>query len=180
MSAAVNNEDDDGVPLASYYLYDGINEVPSDVTHVRVAPSVTVLRSDVFGPPVHSLSPTDYSTRRANIQRVILPQGLRCIEKRAFSRCRSLTEIIIPPLVEEIGDEAFMHCSQLKEIALPNGLICINKRTFAYSAALRSPRRYPRSAKALFLHVVVWYLWIFVWNHRCAKFNPKPSMDAYL
>ena len=37
MSAAVNNEDDDGVPLASYYLYDGINEVPSDVTHVRVA-----------------------------------------------------------------------------------------------------------------------------------------------
>ena len=26
------NEDDDGVPMASYYLYDGINEVPPDVT----------------------------------------------------------------------------------------------------------------------------------------------------
>jgi hypothetical protein len=148
---SANNEDDDGVPLAAYYLYDGINEVPSDVTHVRVAPSVTAIRSNVFGPSeeltrifdvfgrlVGGVVPTiEDSTRRACIRKVILPEGLRCIEKRAFIHCKSLTDIIIPSSVEEIGDEAFMHCSQLKEIDLPNGLHCINHCTFAFCTSLR-------------------------------------------
>ena len=117
--------------MASYYLYDGINEVPSDVTHVRVAPSVTVIRSNVFsslGPYLVETSNVGFfltkeeSTRRAIIRKVILPQGLRCIEKRAFVHCKSLTEIVIPSSVEEIGDEAFRSCSELRVIALPNGL----------------------------------------------------------
>ena len=113
----MRNEDDDVVPLASYYLYDGTAEVPSDVTHVRVAPSVTVIRSDVFGIG-------EDVTRRAIIRKVILPQGLRCIEERAFVHCKSLTEIVIPSSVEEIGDKAFMHCSQLKKIVSITAHLC--------------------------------------------------------
>ena len=79
----------------------------------------------------------DLSTRRAIIRKVILPQGLRCIEERAFVHCKSLTEIVIPSSVEEIGDKAFMHCSQLKKIGLPNGLNCINNRTFMFCESLR-------------------------------------------
>jgi len=132
----MRNEDDDGVPLSSYYLYDGIAEVPSDVTHVRVAPSVTVIRSDVFGSHVLGVFEV-YSTRRANIRKVILPEGLRVIEERAFKHCKSLTDIIIPSSVEEIGDEAFRSCSQLRVIALPNSLHCVNRRTFAFCESLR-------------------------------------------
>ena len=141
----MRNKDDDGVPLASYYLYDGIAEVPSDVTHVRVAPSVTVIRSDLFGPLISSEDSTrgqeevltrEESTRRAIIRKVILPEGLRCIEKRAFKHCKSLADIIIPSSVEEIGDRAFEHCSNLKEIDLPKGLHSINHRTFAFCDSL--------------------------------------------
>ena len=129
------NEDDDGVPMASYYLYDGTAEVPSDVTHVRVAPSVIVIRSDVFG----SLGPylvetsndgffltKEESTRRAIIRKVILPQGLRCIEERAFVHCKSLTDIIIPEIpesVERIHDHynASVVLRGLRNIAFPLG-----------------------------------------------------------
>lgn len=99
-----NVEDDDGVPLSFYYLYDGVGEVPSDVTHVRVAPAVTVvIRSDVFGPPALCLLQEDSPTRRAAIIRsVILPEGLRCTKEGAFCHCKSLIEIAIPPSVDEI------------------------------------------------------------------------------
>ena len=83
LTAANIDEDDDGVPLASYYLYDGAAEVPSDVTHVRVAPSVTVIRSDVFGPLGPYLVETsnvgffltrEESTRRANSEKSYYPK----------------------------------------------------------------------------------------------------------
>jgi hypothetical protein len=113
------NEDDDGVPMASYYLYDGTAEVPSDVTHVRVAPSVIVIRSEVFGIG-------EDVTRRAIIRKVILPQGLRCIEERAFVHCKSLTDIIIPEIpesVERIHDHynASVVLRGLRNIAFPLG-----------------------------------------------------------
>jgi hypothetical protein len=66
--AAVNiDEDDDGVPLSSYYLFDGTAEVPSDVTHVRVAPSVTVIRSNVFGSLIGGVFTSEvYNIRKVN------------------------------------------------------------------------------------------------------------------
>ena len=41
----INNEDDDE-PAANdavVFVYDGVNDVPYDVTHVRVLPTVTVI-----------------------------------------------------------------------------------------------------------------------------------------
>jgi hypothetical protein len=130
------NEDDDGVPLASYYVYDGTAEVPSDVTHVRVAPSVTVLRSDVFGPLGGVFTSEVYSTRRAIIRKVILPEGLRCIEERAFKHCKSLTDIIIPSSVEEIGDNAFGYCKSLRYIKIPPQISTIYSNTFIQCSSL--------------------------------------------
>ncbi|MBQ2011602.1 MAG: leucine-rich repeat protein, partial [Bacteroidaceae bacterium] len=47
----------------------------------------------------------------------------------AFSGCKSLTSISIPPLVTMIGDYAFLGCSSLTSISIPE--VCeVEENTF--------------------------------------------------
>ena len=80
--------------ILSRYVYNGIDEVPMDVTHVRVDPSVTVIPEGAF--EFHK-----------KVEQVDLPEGLIQIGHRAFSGCNSLKIINVPSTVEEIGDYAF-------------------------------------------------------------------------
>ena len=70
--------DDDGEPAANdgvVFVYDGVvNEVPADVTHIRVLPTVTVIPESAF-------------EKRQCLQEVELPEGLTKIEDNAFSDC---------------------------------------------------------------------------------------------
>ena len=58
-----------GAPLpqqhftANIFIYDGLNEVPDDITHVRVDPSVTVIPDWAF-------------ENHNNLQEVELPEGI--------------------------------------------------------------------------------------------------------
>lgn len=52
------------------------------------------------------------------------------IEKKAFSYCRKLTNIIIPESVTEIEYSAFSDCSSLTHIKLTSNITCINEFTF--------------------------------------------------
>lgn len=52
------------------------------------------------------------------------------IEKKAFSYCRKLTNIIIPSSVTEIEYSAFSGCSSLTNVKLPSNITCINDFTF--------------------------------------------------
>ena len=58
-------------------------------------------------------------------------EGTRIICEGAFSRCYSLSEIVIPSSVTSIGDYAFSSCSSLKYISIPKSVICINGNPFA-------------------------------------------------
>ena len=49
----------------------------------------------------------------------------------AFSRCNSLSEIVIPSSVTSIGDSAFSFCSSLKYISIPKSVIGLNGNPFA-------------------------------------------------
>ena len=49
----------------------------------------------------------------------------------AFSRCRSLSELVIPSCVTSIGDRAFSRCSSLKYISIPKSVIGLNGNPFA-------------------------------------------------
>ncbi len=101
--AAVDDEDDDnddvGHPSSSYHLYDGIDTIPSDATHVRVGPAVTTIRGDAFLPA------------RSVLRRVVLPDGLRRVGRHAFRKLVSLERIDLPDSVDEIEPEAFAGCS---------------------------------------------------------------------
>ena len=60
------------------------------------------------------------------------------IEKRAFSRCSSLTSISIPESVTEIGECAFFHCSSLTSISIPPSVTEIGHRAFLGCSSLTS------------------------------------------
>ena len=57
-------------------------------------------------------------------------EGTRIICYRAFSSCRSLSNIIIPDSVISIGDSVFSGCSSLKYISIPKSVICLKGNPF--------------------------------------------------
>ena len=61
----------------------------------------------------------------ANLTAITIPEGVKKIERFAFSRCENLTKVTIPDGVEEIGDCAFHCCSidnlESKVLKIKNG-----------------------------------------------------------
>ena len=61
----------------------------------------------------------------ANLTAITIPEGVKKIERVAFSRCENLTKVTIPDGVEEIGDCAFKRCSidnlESKVLKIKNG-----------------------------------------------------------
>ena len=55
---------------------------------------------------------------------------LKYINESAFYGCSSLTEIVIPSSVIDIGMYAFRYCSSLTEIVIPDGVITITRYAF--------------------------------------------------
>ena len=103
--------------VSSVYVYNGVDEVPWDVTHVRVDQSVTIIPEGAF-------------RDRQNLKVVELPEGLIKIENDAFENCQSLMRINIPSTVEEIGDGTFSECLKLDDIVLPEELQRLGRYAF--------------------------------------------------
>jgi len=109
----------------SIYTYNGVDEVPEDVTHVRVDPSVTVIPDNAF-------------QSRHELVVVELPEGLTRIGDRAFSDCMSLKRINLPSTLKEIGERAFHSCEKLENITLPAGLRQFGRYTFYKCKSLQT------------------------------------------
>ena len=107
------------------YIYNGVDEVPNDVTHVRVDPSVTNIPYRAF-----------YERRQLEV--VELPEGLVRIGESAFSNCTSLRSINIPSTVEEIGERAFESCEKLEDIILSEGLRRLGGWAFCECESLKN------------------------------------------
>ena len=60
------------------------------------------------------------------------------IGETAFSRCNTLTSIIIPDNVTSIGEYAFSFCSALTSIEIPGGVTSIEKNVFYGCSSLTS------------------------------------------
>ena len=106
------------------FVYNGVDEVPEDVTHVRVDQTVTVISERAF-------------ENRRKLEEVELPEGLIRIDKKAFEDCHSLKSINIPSTVQEIGDHAFQDCNKLGAIILPQGLQILG-RAFSGCKSLKT------------------------------------------
>ena len=61
---------------------------------------------------------------------VIIPDGVKKIEKYVFGECENLTSIVIPDSVTTIGESAFQSCRSLTSIDIPNGVVTIGSGAF--------------------------------------------------
>ena len=80
------------------------------------------------------------SSHRSNIslKRVVLPNSVKSIGKKAFYNCCSLTDFSMPQSLTSLGESAFYGCSSLKHIDLPKALKNIPLAAFKYCDALES------------------------------------------
>lgn len=65
------------------------------------------------------------------IQTIIIPEGIKVIEKNAFEHCEKVTELIMPDSVEVIEDYAFFGCSKLSKIKFSKNLKTIGIQAFS-------------------------------------------------
>lgn len=66
--------------------------------------SVTTIGTDAF--------------RYGDLQSIIIPEGIVCIDEAAFYECPSVTSITIPSSVASIGTDAFGGCTELESITV--------------------------------------------------------------
>ena len=72
----------------------------------------------------------------AGLTEIILPDGLEYVGADAFSYCDGITQMVIPSGVKTIENSTFMCCTNLKKVVLPDGLTEINDYAFDECHAL--------------------------------------------
>ena len=106
-----------------YYDWMERDDIPRDVTHVRIHASVRRIKDEAF-------------KDRTELRIAILNAGLEEIGRRAFRACHSLEGIVIPDAVKRIEEGAFHSCFRLTSAILGNGLEEIGKYAFGNCSLL--------------------------------------------
>ena len=75
---------------------------------------------------------------KGNDEVVIIPDGIKTIDKHAFANNYTLKKVIMPDTVTAIKDAAFQWCSDLEEIVFSKKLTTIGPFAFSTNKALRS------------------------------------------
>ena len=78
-----------------------------------------------------------WHTFRADVESIVVPDGLTNIGAYAFSGCK-MVNFTIPASVTSIGKYAFNYCSALTAIDIPAGVTTIGRSAFDYCNALAS------------------------------------------
>lgn len=71
-------------------------------------------------------------------EQFVIPEGVTCIGKSAFTSCESLTSVTIPNGVMNIGDFAFSGCDCLTSVTIPNSVMSIGDYAFSDCGELTS------------------------------------------
>lgn len=66
----------------------------------------------------------------ADFRSIKIPDGVTEIGEAAFMECSDLTEIVLPKSIDYIGDRAFSHCHRLKRAVIPEGISYIGDDVF--------------------------------------------------
>ena len=87
-----------------------------------------------FGLPYNFQKPAN--SEIPYVKKVILPEGVRRIDKDGFRALINLESVTLPSSLETVGKSAFMGCKSLKEIDIPARVPSIEQETFADCTSL--------------------------------------------
>ena len=76
----------------------------------------------------------DYAFNGTNLKRITLPETVIFIGQHAFSDCRLLDEVVLPPRVDKIRKATFLNCASLASIKLPKAIYWIEAGAFKGTA----------------------------------------------
>ena len=94
-----------------------------------------VIPAELDGLPVARICDLAFS-RCSSLTSVLIPDSVRSIGKATFSYCENLTDINIPDNLTYIGDAAFHGCSSLSGIVIPDSVTAIYDYTFEECTSL--------------------------------------------
>ena len=106
----------------------GEQEVPFDVTHVRIDRSVKIIPREAFQHRHNLLSVETHDDlekvegcafRNCHSLRGIKLPGVRIVERLAFFNCEALSDVEFGDKLETIGESAFGGCFHLSDVGLP-------------------------------------------------------------
>ena len=130
------------------YTGDNDEDIPSNVTNVRILSGVSKIEDTAFINRVRLVSITFPSTTDTimleafyhcnSLREVALNEGIKTIGFDAFFHCKSLESITIPSTVNEIGQHVFESCINLRTVVLNEGLKKIDGFAFASCTSLQS------------------------------------------
>jgi len=110
---AYNIMDDGTIEIIQYRGSGKVVEIPSEIDQKRVTRIGEYAFLDC-----------------GNFTEVIIPKGIKSIEKGAFYNCVGLEKIVIPEGVVSIGEDAFQTCQFLREVIIPDSLTSIGSCAF--------------------------------------------------
>lgn len=93
--------------------------------------------ADIDGHPITILSEYAFA-KNETITKVVLPESIREIGNGAFGGCPQLEEIVLPTEIELIDSYAFTFCPKLQELRLPAKLRGIHRSTFEGCTSLHT------------------------------------------
>lgn len=120
-----------------YFIADNLKQLESlDLAGVAVVPcqlsTVRYFKNEFDGDELPVAALADMN----NLTSVVLPRGVKVIDKCAFAGCDRLTAITLPTVLETIGEYAFAGCSALQEVTLPAAVAEVGKGAFMRCTAL--------------------------------------------
>ena len=104
-------------------------EVNLSVSSVELQDKKVVVPSTYENLPVTRIADKMFY-KCASLTEVVLPNTLKEIGANAFYNCKALTSIDLPSSVTAIGSGAFSGCSSLKKLIVPTGIEQIENLTF--------------------------------------------------
>lgn len=109
------------------------------ITQYNGAGGDVVIPSTINGEPVTSLSSYSF-TKCKTLTSVVIPDSVTTIDGSAFGGafafCTALTSVVIPDSVTLLGDATFYDCTSLTTVNLPSQLMTLSSRLFGGCTSL--------------------------------------------
>ncbi len=115
--------------IKSICLYSGISDNGTLVKYHWFAYGTQKIPESVYGKKITTIGSSAFS-RKKGLNKIILQDGIKNIEKEAFIYCYNLTEISLPEGLNNIEDGTFSGCKSLKEMTIPEGIRRIGSQAF--------------------------------------------------